>query len=369
MAHRSLEDLSLTAIEYERLDLPGNVADGHAKLSPVEGLQASLSLTSIARSAQRDLEGDFLAEFAKHSRSHNRRTIENSWLATSASAAIDATMKYLRSIGARSIGILEPTFDNIPALARRAGLRALAIEEFDTVPDAIAEFDAVFLVIPNNPTGWIPAEQAFNELLIQMARQRQILVVDRAFRFFRDSTFIERAMLCATGLQWIQIDDTGKTWSTLENKVSVVTSSESSIINEIRAIGEEITLNVSAVALSLCTYAMRLERGARRVRTAVASNGTLLRRRLDQSSRGLVKVSKSGMSVATVHFDPALGLTGTDFAEQAAATGSGVLPGRHFYWSSPSRGHYMVRVALARDEDLFERAICTLGDLVLHEVS
>ena len=41
-----------------------------------------------------------------------------------------------------------------------------------------------------------------------------------------------------------------------------------------------------------------------------------------------------------------------------------VLPGTYFYWSSPERGEDYLRIALARDPELFAEACRALSDAV-----
>lgn len=356
---------SLTAIEYERLAYPVNVADGHAKLSPAPGLEGTLSLNSLSVSHQRDLERDFLEEFTKYGHFCDDRFqyLQNSWLVPSASLAIDAVMKYLASVGTRSLGIIEPTFDNIPALARRSGLNLTAIIEAEEFSDDVADLDAVFLVIPNNPTGWNPGRHGLAKLFRQLAEQQRLLVIDRTFRFFGDPDFLEALLMSTDGLRWITIDDTGKTWSTLENKVSVVSASDIGIMDEVRMIGEEITLNVSPIALALCTNAMRLENGPERILRTVAVNRSLLERQVRENCHDLVRVVPSRMSVATMLLNPGLGITGDEFATRLSEKGVGVLPGRQFYWSSPQRGEMMIRIALARDLQIFENAAIAISGI------
>jgi hypothetical protein len=40
-----------------------------------------------------------------------------------------------------------------------------------------------------------------------------------------------------------------------------------------------------------------------------------------------------------------------------------VLPGRHFYWHDRSAGERFIRVALARDADMFHEAAIVLGQV------
>lgn len=359
-------DQSLTAIEYANIDLAANVADGHAKLTPVRGLEAELSLFKLCRTRQRDLEEEFLIEFAEHGyfRDSCFRSGRNSWLASSASIAIDVVMKYLVSVGVESLGILEPTFDNIPALAQRAGLDLTAIAESEELADDVANLEAVFLVIPNNPTGWVPSNRTLIDLLHRVAKNGTLLVIDRAFRFFAEMAFLESALRSVENLRWVTIDDTGKTWSTLECKVSTVSSNDPQVIQEIREIGEELTLNVSPISLALCTRAMRLEGGARRVRRAVAVNRKLLHTKIESECGRVLTVGSSSMSVATLHLSPELGLTGTQLSTLLSKNGSGVLPGRQFYWSLPARGESTVRVALARDKEHFSEAVRIICDVI-----
>lgn len=50
-------------------------------------------------------------------------------------------------------------------------------------------------------------------------------------------------------------------------------------------------------------------------------------------------------------------LTATELQRELRAEGVYVLPGRYFYWSQPGRGEPYVRMALAREPEMFAGAM------------
>jgi aspartate/methionine/tyrosine aminotransferase len=66
-------------------------------------------------------------------------------------------------------------------------------------------------------------------------------------------------------------------------------------------------------------------------------------------------------SVAWLRIEHALG--GLQLKRILDEHGVFVLPGRHFYWHDRGRGDQFIRVALARDADMFRDAVTVLGDL------
>jgi aspartate/methionine/tyrosine aminotransferase len=57
-------------------------------------------------------------------------------------------------------------------------------------------------------------------------------------------------------------------------------------------------------------------------------------------------------------------LTASELQREGAQSDIYLLPGRFFYWSQPSKGEQFVRIALARDPEMFETAIVKLRNIL-----
>jgi len=360
-ARRSLHDASplsaatnkghetLTAYEVEGLSAPCNLADGHAKLRPIA---QKLSRRHIAALAAVDPQGqekhflEIIGSFAGE-RFDQRGLV----LFPSASLAIDTIAKFLAATGRRQVALLEPTFDNIALLLKRAGLGLTAVRESTTdIYEACLDHDALFLVSPNNPTGWHPEPPFWDALGEHLTATQTLLIVDRTFRFFLpvDAGLNE---LAATNPLVITIDDTGKTWSTLECKVSFAGTLRRSYLALIREIAEEIVLNVSPLSLELCIQTMRLERGATRISTSILQNQETMASALRDCGFQNYRGSLSFLLVQATAT-----ATGSGLVEDLLAEGVATLPLAKFYWNSGANPPNTVRMSLARPPETVAKA-------------
>lgn len=344
---------TLTALEAAGLDVPVNFADGHAKLTPIPGLLCPSDIQAMATTPQSEIERVFLERFSDVTGDHYMRA--SSVLFPSASNAIDAVSKFLQRVGRHHVAVLEPAFDNIVLLLRSAGCRPSPVpEDFPALLEATRTHHALFLTLPNNPTGWCPSADDFRRLADAARQHDCLLIVDRTFRFFAEQDCCS-AVLQACGASWITIDDTGKTWTTLECKVSVVTSNRIEILNAIGEVAQEITLNVSPINLLLVARAMELEHGATRIRNVVQENRAILRNALGTLIPD-VKFASDFMGVELIYI-PDLMPSATEIVDYLLPLGIAVLPGRHFYWAHPEHGRNFIRVALARDSRRFATGV------------
>ena len=212
----------LTALEARGLRSRYNLADGHAKLVPmVNGWRPRL-LAELGATPQEELEQRFLSAY--YSDDVDRPGPQDVIFCPSASLAIDTVAKHLRRSGRRRVGLIEPAFDNLVLLLRAQELAVTPVpEDLQALTAAAREYDALVLVIPNNPTGWVPTVAALRALADEAASHDCLIVLDQTFRFYlreQVSSWITRSRC-----EWISIDDTGKTWSTLECKVSLLRAS------------------------------------------------------------------------------------------------------------------------------------------------
>ncbi|MGN2641168.1 pyridoxal phosphate-dependent aminotransferase [Nocardia takedensis] len=340
---------TLTEYETAGLQIECNLADGHAKLDPDTVTFTPELLETLASARQGDLETEFLDTLIRHGSALPHRDVV---FFPSASLAIDAVAKLLMAEERRRVALIEPTFDSLALLLKRAGATMSPLREnVDDVLDAVRTHDAVFLCVPNNPTGWHPGSEFWPRLGSLLERHDTVLVVDRTFKFLGapDAALDE---LVENHPMVIAIEDTGKIWSTLECKVSMVVTGNKDMRELVREIGAEITLNVSPVSLYLCARVIEADRGAERLGRAIGRNAEILGPAM--RTLGLTGVTALSFALAEIpeHF------AGDDvaFVDLMHGHGLALLPVSKFFWSGANTVTNRVRISLARPERQIARA-------------
>ena len=173
----------------------------------------------------------------------------------SSSLAIEVSGKVLSYLSRRRVGLVHPTFDNIPARFRRLGLELVAIEEDllqkgGSLDDVLDVLHALVIVMPNNPSGAWLSEGGFRGLL-ERCRARDVLVVlDFSFRSFVSDiqSWDQYAAARESGAVYMIIEDTGKTLPLMELKVGALSPHPS-----LRQLVETIT-DPSSAGVSRCAW-------------------------------------------------------------------------------------------------------------------
>ncbi|MEV6843606.1 aminotransferase class I/II-fold pyridoxal phosphate-dependent enzyme [Actinoplanes sp. NPDC051411] len=362
---------------YERVGLGKqfNLADGHAHQmqDPVQREIIRGLPTVFAdgeRTPQADLEASFQETFYRLAHQHRAIRHPRTLLCPSASQSIDLVAAFL---GARrmSVGLLQPCFDNLAAMLTRRGVKLTAVSEASLRGERLAQtiaataVDALFLVLPNNPTGFTLDPAGLQNLAERCAAAGKMLIVDWTFRFFDGQpAWDQYEMLDRSGVSYVCIEDTGKTWPTLELKCSILASS-ADVYGGLTAPHSDLLLNVSPFVLRLLVeYLADTERRGfeRSVYHHIRSNRELL----DDALRGSVLLPRRQgrlLSVEWVYVDSEH-LSGLDVVRAFGADGIGILPGEHFFWGEPRLGAAYVRVALARDSVMFDSACRRMHDVI-----
>ncbi|MHC3468138.1 pyridoxal phosphate-dependent aminotransferase [Streptomyces sp. 7R007] len=358
---------NLTQYEHLGLACEFNLADGHAHQFQDPFQQRIVSRLPVLfaeseRTPQREIEKEFRYRFYGLAGQPTARDAGHTLLCQSASQSIDLVAAFLAARGTR-VGLLSPCFDNLPGLLRRRGTALSPVAERDLTGPGLDRLlgpdrpGALFLTLPNNPTGFTLTRAGFARLAQRCAATGTLLVVDWTFRFH---TAYERwdqyAVLNRSGVSYLCVEDTGKTWPTLDLKCSILATS-ADLYGPLFELHNDLLLNVSPFVLRLLTG--YLEDSAARgleatVRRPVRTNRTAL----NQALRGtvLTPVDPRGtISVAWAHVDDP-GLGALDVVGLLAAEGVGILPGDHFHWDDTGAGSRYVRFALARDPALFAAA-------------
>lgn len=362
----AIKGSSLTDFERIGTNREFNLGVGHAHQRPDPAQQEiidalpSLYANSIQK-RQIDIEADFQRTFytlAGQRSAAERRVL----LCYSASQGIDLVAAHLATTG-RTVGLLQPCFDALPALLRRRQVPLVPIPERDATVSA--GVGALFLTLPNNPTGFTLTPVEFAELVNRCAENHIVLILDRTFQFFdRQHASDQYAVLDRSGVTFMCVEDTGKTLSIGGLKCGILASSPD-VFDELSRLHSEMLLNVSPFTLSVLTACLA-DAGQRGLDATVW--------RLIRTNREALHRALHGTIVQPVRTDRTVSVewaqvdsdeySGFDVVELLDRAGVSILPGNHFYWDEPRLGARHVRFALARDPSVFAAAARRIADVL-----
>lgn len=331
---------------------------------------------SAEESLQVDSERAFIEAFF---RLHNQPTALETNRALLSYAASIATLiagMYLKR-NRLSVTLVEPCFDNLHDVLHNVGVPLMPIDErcFDD-PATIYEHlehhvrtDALFLVDPNNPTGFTllqHGQRGFEEVVRFCRDHNKILLCDFCFAAFAlaDPT-VERfdvyRLLEESGITYLAIEDTGKTWPVQDAKCAILMASED-IFTDVYNIHTSVLLNVSPFVLQMLRAYIEdsIEDALSSVRNVCVTN----REAVTSAFAGSVleyQPPTVDVSVAWFRIDHPR-LWATRLHADLVDIGVSLLPGTGFFWSLPSRGEDYVRIALARDPRMFASAVTQVRD-------
>ncbi|MEK1911127.1 Aspartate/methionine/tyrosine aminotransferase [Pseudomonas sp. NFIX51] len=377
---------TLTDHEYLALNSACSFADGHAYHELPCGLEGVVEqLPNIwydcNQTKVRDMEKSFKCEWANLLDSSELLRHEHFRVSPTASNSIDIVATLLAERAPRVL-LIEPTFDNLYLMLKRRGCEVSPLNEqamIDAIDeDNVAElldghaFDTLFLVNPNNPTGYLIREKQFKVIAEYCQRRNKVLVVDSTFRFYTRQPFNDYAALLKAGGSFVVIEDTGKTWPTQDMKSSMIVYSED-LAAGLEKIYEEIYLCHSRFVMGVFvdlfrrTAAVGLEQalvheiGLRSAKVRALLAGTDLRCITDSRATAMpvewIDVSRTGK-------------TDAELIKQFLRHGFHCLPGSHFFWHAYyERGiqsSRFIRISLARPAQVFENGLTLLRN-ICHE--
>jgi len=359
-------EAKLTDYEIDALSRSFNFADGHARYSVAQNyapLLESLPHLLTRRFDQDEVEYDFGKTFF----GLGRQTLpdhQRMLYCPSASISIEIVANYLRMKNL-SVSLIEPIFDNLADTIKRHNvvlkpLKEDYLHEGDTSKLKDIDTDAIFLVIPNNPTGYLLSRSFFSEIVDFCKKADKLLILDFSFRFFIPDALIydHYAVLEQSGVRYIALEDTGKTWPTSEIKVSPFVA-DTQTYPFIQSIYRDIFICHSPLALALVGEFIKVSQGEgaeKRFQAIIKANRNLLRETI--SDTPLKPVSNPLASVEWIHIDDEM--NDLEIVKRLQTHGIHVLPGRQFFWSHGNASCQFVRVALMRDTDLFARGMSVL---------
>jgi aspartate/methionine/tyrosine aminotransferase len=277
------------------------------------------------------------------------------------------------------VGLIEPCFDNLHDLLKHMQVPLTPLDEslfrdsdglYQRLTEAAREVDALVIVDPNNPTGFslfANGTEAFCELVRYCRDHDKLLVLDLCFAAFMLAAGLPRpdlyAILEESGVRYIAMEDTGKTWPLQDAKCATLMASQD-IDREIYNIVTSVLLNVSPFILKLVTRYIE-DSGAdgfASVRELLAHNRQLAIDGLDQTQLSYCP-PQIPTSVAWFRID-AEQLDADRLQAELQRQQVYVLPGKYFYWSTPARGQRYIRLALARRPEQFTPAIARMRQVL-----
>ncbi|KRV49958.1 aspartate/tyrosine/aromatic aminotransferase [Wenjunlia vitaminophila] len=375
--------LDLTQHEIQALKTRHNLADAHThqRQSPTQrAIVAALPdlWYEAEQTPQAVLEDRFKDAFFQLHGQHSVRGGERTLLSYAASISTIVTGMYLAQ-RQLSVSLVEPCFDNLPDVLKNLGVHPVPVPEEVLHDPALiyqrlvetVRTDALFLVDPNNPTGFTllrHGRTGFQEVVRYCVDHHKLLVLDLCFAAFaladpRFGRFDLYELLDGSGVRYIALEDTGKTWPLQDAKCSLLTPSPD-LYPDLYNINTSVLLDVSPFVLNFVTrYVQDSTHDAMAsVREVVAGNRELAQKKLHGSllehQEPVVDVSVAWFRIRDER------VTASELHRRVAARGVYVLPGTYFYWSDPRPGERYVRLALARDPREFARSLDRLREAV-----
>lgn len=375
--------IDLTQHEIEALKTRYNLADAHTHQAQ-SGSQAAIvaDLPEIWHEAEQGLqvtmEDRFLNAFFLLHGQDTARELGRTMLSYSASVSTMVAGLHLKQQG-MSVALVEPCFDNLVDLLKHMQVPLQAFPESAlSDPSRIAErlagvdTDALYLVDPNNPTGFslLKDGMAGFEAVAQFcADTGKTLIFDFCFASFaiadgRHERFDVYALLERIGVTYMAIEDTGKTWPVQDAKAAMLTVSKD-IHDVVYNIHTAVLLDVPPFVLNMLERYVRdsIDDGFASVRDVITENritaqaavaGTAL-----EYQEPVVHTSVAWFAIT------APGITATELQRRLLSREVYVLPGTYFHWNTPGDGERYVRIALARRPEQFAVAMRALREELL----
>jgi aspartate/methionine/tyrosine aminotransferase len=373
LATIDLNQETLTTWQSRSLRNQYNLADAHARdnLLPFERAAAQAASSWLLKPYedidQTAVEDEFVQVFAAVAgESYDLLRRRSRTFQYSASRSISTAGHALKRAGRETVGVLHPSFDNIPQLLKRSGLSVSPVAQPRNcrgpleVPDTI---DALFLTIPNNPTGWVPSRDVLVATATECARRGTALVIDLSFRFQGNLRYpVYDTLAAVDGLELITIEDSGKTWNLNDLKCSLVTFESSDLELTAASAMDEDLLLVSPVYLGIVTAVMHMAVGGTdnpldERRDLAKRNFLTLAKEMEQAGfvdtrmrREIARREKQSGFVWWLALDRSWNAPAV--AAFAERRGVSVLPGDQFCWASEDPTPHL-RIALLREAEYF----------------
>jgi aspartate/methionine/tyrosine aminotransferase len=377
--------VDLTQHEIQALKTTYNLADAHTHQRQSRAQREIVAnLPQVWYESENGLQSEaeerFLDAFFRLHKQPTAAAMSKTMLSYSASVSTMVAAMYLKQRN-MSVSLVTPCFDNLVDLLKHMGVPLDAfpeesLHEVGTLYQKLSETvgtDAIYVVDPNNPTGFTllkDGKDGFAELIRFCKDTGKLLIMDFCFASFvlcsdgLDRVDIYR-MLEDSGVSYLALEDTGKTWPVQDAKAAMLTASED-IREQIYNIHTAVLLNVSPFVLNMLTQYVEdsIEDGFASVRDVISENRRTAREALTGTMleylEPVVETSVAWFHIANPN------ITATDLQAFLFAHEIYVLPGTFFYWDEPERGERYVRVALARRPEEFGDAMAAMREVLVN---
>lgn len=376
--------VDITQHEVEALKTEYNLADAHTHQSQSRSQQSIVSsLPEIwyesERKTQYESEQDFIKKFyTLHGQHTALKRNDEIYLVYAASIAMNITATYLMKKKMR-VGLIEPCFDNLHDIMHHASVPMVPLDEsilyeeseiYNNLMKGFLTVDSIFIVDPNNPTGaslFSDGSKRFLELVRFCSDYNKLLIIDTCFSAFILASGMKRIdiyeILENSGVSYIVMEDTGKTWPLQDAKCATLHASRD-INDDIYNIFTSVLLNVSPFILNIVTRYVEDSREDNffSVRDLLERNARLAKHYLEGDH---LKYYEPQIKTSVAWFeikDPEM--TADRLQQKMLSRNVYVLPGKYFYWAHPERGQRFIRVALARDTKIFEKSMQVAAEVL-----
>lgn len=353
-----LGGVNLTELELLAEASGVNLADGHARQLLTPGQERIVDLLpDMFRRGQRspvpDLDREAQTTFLTTLGQHRAIACANVLTCYSSSVAMEILARSLYAAGLRRVGLIHPTFDNIPDILRGVGMHLVPISEEllqSAYENPRPDIEVLFVTSPNNPTGAVLDEAQLAHWASWCAARNVLLALDTSFRGFDPRAMYDHyRILDDVGVAWVVIEDTGKLFPSLDLKVGFLAYARN-VDQPLSRIYTDIMLGVSPLILCLVTALSQdaAAGGLAALHHTISTNRKALRATIPEPELGRWLDPDNRISVDRMALPPYL--YATRVAEDLRQRDVHVLPGSKFHWAEPVDGERFIRVALGRPE-------------------
>ena len=260
----------------------------------------------------------------------------------------------------RRVGVIHPTLDCLPALIRSRGVEVVPFNEARlNRRDPLEGLDGIgglYIASPNNPTGTVLDPRRLRKLAESCARRGVALAIDSCFRVFDPlAQYDHYAVLDDSGVDYVILEDTGKLWPLAGVRLAFLAFPAHSNLGIPEASADVLmmappfsTLVVEAFGYDLAAHGMKA------IHERIAANRAILARALAGSEAAELAYPNSKVSMALIRLAP--GLSSTRLWGRLLRRSVSAVPGRPIWWARGGQGEHYLRVALAREPEVLERA-------------
>lgn len=320
-----------------------------------------------------DIERVFIRKFFEF-RKQPSALINNTFLVAYSASVSTAIIAHYLARKNMSVAVIEPCFDNLVDLLKLANNQLESLPEnllhSENVYEALDRHvtaDAIYITDPNNPTGTslsADGSQTWKELIRFCKDNNKLLVLDLCFSPFLWATegyehFDLYELLESSGVSYITLEDTGKSWPIQDMKASILKSSRD-VYGELFNISTIFLLQVSPFALRVLIEYLddAIKTNYEYTKDLILNNWNCAEEILKGS---IVEIQKPDVTVPVVWCKLPEGVDGDElksFLEENYQVH--VVPGKYFFWSDRENHKGFIRLALARDSQVFEESVTAL---------